>query len=1475
MGKCNKKKKSLNEGTHYAGRIRMRTSLDVIHRCQHDINIDENQVLIGYWDRILSKIIEKPLKAFSSWGHIENAARDELAIPLHRIEYIKYRAKLIWDRATKLDVVFGSTPPFTKLSFTLEDNDCSIVSPQESHYTPLQELAYAQGIENFDQLKCLLTGPGFGCKVKTATIGNTGCRIFSVMYDDQKYFVKQTHDMSLEARALDHCRGCIYEQSFPFRLVCAAFDKFWQVEDHRAADIHFEDQDLTVTEKCDGLLTKMYYYQGEWRIASNSMPCAFSAIFRWGDVDEAIEEKEENTTSVGSLFMDAVQASVDGGWKALCEALRTDRCYAFELLHPRARIVVPHVAPRLVHLLTRQLPDGLQIEDVEIAQLVPHARILPRSIYARVHGSTKQTLLNIARRLPAYIEGFVAQDSSGRRVKIKGTMYLMAHHSRERSEQRGFFAASSLIEIPLSCWQHRILLQEILLQDQALVKQLLPKIVNRLMDENNATEVEVMESISTNVEGPFRLQLEKFLHSEIMSCYSAGPIRTMSSAIEDNTSIAHQKTKPNERLDPRRPNYFVCIKIDNPAILNHVRVLQQALVDFDSELKASLQPIYSLHITLATAYVNSRQQLTKLKEVLARIVPNLLATYLSIGAITIEGVNSFRVRGQVVFIEPVEQGRLIALMDCIYNVIESIGILAAGRRAQNRPHITVAKLPRALVRSIGFFDESAWRCRGFGPKSNFGIQYVNTLELCEVGLNGGTAPSGFYRTQLSLVGIRPRTVRVSFADATERIVELANSMMSLMLICRGCPGSGKTFFAQQVKQRIQQFATCQVCSADYYFERRGQFDATNLAHAHAECKNSVRTALLSKTRIVIIDNTNCTLNEVATYLDLAASLNSCIHIAFVEFECDSLAQARRFALRSVHKAPADSAWRRWDVIPIQKEWTYLVVNTQMEHNLEESLNNLAAARRLRYCGIFLTEASKQKLVQVYPPLHPVVKAQHVTIAFRPEVGSIQLRAVAAHFGQNVKLQISNPVSNANSQVVHCIEQSLKWQGHITISYAIGSRAADSRYLTFEDIPMNNDIELDGIVGVHTGTEELISANAVVQTAQALGSKKRATLSQKCPIVVNELVADSNWTQSNKLYIWDFDKTLVETAECSSRKISSKLPSPDDPKSLDYPSTPLPALALLHERSMSLESSSHVLITGRISRCKEAVIKIIKRYRALEALDACVFKPNAWNSKSSHYKACALEQILNTMPNVKEVVVYDDDVNARNAYINLRSGFLSMGRSLSIEAHDPHQLNVSQPPLRKWLACFGLGDRPQSLSDQGLEAFNLLKVYIQDKAECKIVGSWARGRCSDVDVLCFGPEDAISFLERLESQLSADRNISATYIGRSPRRSVLSFQMKSGLEIDVSVADAYDTKENSKNCDDVTLCALDALSIALAARGIVGAPWLHSLRTHELFKALDLFKLNSEIADSISPAALAASFAAAVADKKNTSTWKAR
>ena len=230
-------------------------------------------------------------------------------------------------------------------------------------------------------------------------------KLFIVNYKSQSTLWKV--GTPLQLRVLCQSRGTIYERG-TYRCVCLAFLKFWCVGEQAAADIQDKQSShpssssstattpthtatttptsstattpthtatttttsttaaaavgvvggsasggLTFAEKLDGSLLKVFFYGGEWVLASNSK------------LDTLEQRQSLGGRSHRQLFEEAAAAS--GQPTATLEANMMARgganvCFMFERLHPENIIVVPHTMPRLVHVGTRCMQTLNELE---------------------------------------------------------------------------------------------------------------------------------------------------------------------------------------------------------------------------------------------------------------------------------------------------------------------------------------------------------------------------------------------------------------------------------------------------------------------------------------------------------------------------------------------------------------------------------------------------------------------------------------------------------------------------------------------------------------------------------------------------------------------------------------------------------------------------------------------------------------------------------------------------------------------------------------------------------------------------------------------------------------------------------------------------------------------------------------------------------------------------------------------------------
>jgi len=89
-------------------------------------------------------------------------------------------------------------------------------------------------------------------------------------------------------------------------------------------------------------------------------------------------------------------------------------------------------------------------------------------------------------------------------------------------------------------------------------------------------------------------------------------------------------------------------------------------------------------------------------------------------------------------------------------------------------------------------------------------------------------------------------------------------MKTVVIMC-GISGSGKS------TRTAKHYPKAAVCSADYFFMVDGEykFDPSKLPEAHGMCLRNFVTCLQGEADMVVVDNTNTTVAEVAPYAALA------------------------------------------------------------------------------------------------------------------------------------------------------------------------------------------------------------------------------------------------------------------------------------------------------------------------------------------------------------------------------------------------------------------------------------------------------------------------------------------------------------------------------------------------------------------------------------------------------------------------------
>ncbi|ACK70852.1 Aldehyde dehydrogenase, conserved site [Gloeothece citriformis PCC 7424] len=176
-------------------------------------------------------------------------------------------------------------------------------------------------------------------------------------------------------------------------LIATPFPKFFNWGEKLAT---IPDEDFSIYEKLDGSLGIVYFYQGQWCVATkgsfNSPPA-----------------------QLGQILLKSLKT----------EALVKGYTYLFEILWPANPIVIKYPHQELV-LLSAYTPTG---EELNYSQLEEIALKLGTRVVKSYPSHSLEALQEICSHLPREQEGFVVRFSDGTRVKLKGQEYLLLHRS--------------------------------------------------------------------------------------------------------------------------------------------------------------------------------------------------------------------------------------------------------------------------------------------------------------------------------------------------------------------------------------------------------------------------------------------------------------------------------------------------------------------------------------------------------------------------------------------------------------------------------------------------------------------------------------------------------------------------------------------------------------------------------------------------------------------------------------------------------------------------------------------------------------------------------------------------------------------------------------------------------------------------------------------------------------------------------------
>lgn len=206
-------------------------------------------------------------------------------------------------------------------------------------------------------------------------------------------------------------RGLILEEG-TWKVVRMAFKKFFNLEESLAAKI---DWDSAVgSEKLDGSIISVFYYDGKWRIATNSTIDAFKAEL--GGVSPY--------KNFGELFESVLPLS----WFENNVSNRiAHMCYTFELVSPHNKVVINYPKTKVYLLSIRNMNTLVEYPLDEVAEFAKRFSFTMPQFYDM---NDEDGFRRLVEQMPEGHEGIVVRDAAGQRVKIKTPLYFKMHRAK-------------------------------------------------------------------------------------------------------------------------------------------------------------------------------------------------------------------------------------------------------------------------------------------------------------------------------------------------------------------------------------------------------------------------------------------------------------------------------------------------------------------------------------------------------------------------------------------------------------------------------------------------------------------------------------------------------------------------------------------------------------------------------------------------------------------------------------------------------------------------------------------------------------------------------------------------------------------------------------------------------------------------------------------------------------------------------------
>ena len=205
-----------------------------------------------------------------------------------------------------------------------------------------------------------------------------------------------------------------------WRCVCRSLDKFGNWGESYAVTNKIDwSKPVSVQEKVDGSIMRLWFHRGAWHLSTNGTIDAFKATC--GD------------STYGDVFKFIVCAHTS--WWDFLDSLHYDCCYWFEMVHPQYNPIVVHYNEPAIYFLGWRDIDG-DMNEIEHMPSILLRRNKWIKIPRRYTFTNLDDILEACHKMGENEEGYVVcaysqmENSSFLRIKCKGDEYLKRHKLR-------------------------------------------------------------------------------------------------------------------------------------------------------------------------------------------------------------------------------------------------------------------------------------------------------------------------------------------------------------------------------------------------------------------------------------------------------------------------------------------------------------------------------------------------------------------------------------------------------------------------------------------------------------------------------------------------------------------------------------------------------------------------------------------------------------------------------------------------------------------------------------------------------------------------------------------------------------------------------------------------------------------------------------------------------------------------------------